>query len=76
MELRDVLKSYFTENIITIMEDLEYIEMIILHDDMKEILLKKLCLKPALLFKFENQQIPENLFYELISMSELRLEEH
>ncbi|CAG8784308.1 28701_t:CDS:2 [Gigaspora margarita] len=76
MELRDVLKLYFTENIITIMEDLEYIEMIILHDDIKEILLKKLCLKPALLFKFENLQISKNLFYELISMSELRLEEH
>ncbi|CAG8817771.1 2512_t:CDS:1, partial [Gigaspora margarita] len=76
MELRDVLKSYFTENIIAIMEDLELINMIILHDDMKKILLKKMCLKPELLFNFENQQIPENIFYELISMSELRLEEH
>ncbi|CAG8816108.1 43603_t:CDS:2, partial [Gigaspora margarita] len=76
MELRDVLKSYFTENFIIIMEDLEFIKMIILHDDIKKILLKKLCLKPELLFNFENKQIPENIFYELISMSELCLEEH
>ncbi|CAG8716659.1 28753_t:CDS:2 [Gigaspora margarita] len=76
MEFRDVLKSYFTDNIITIMEDLEFIGMIILHNDMKKILLKKLCLKLVLLFKFGNQQIPVNIFYKLISMSELRLEEY
>ncbi|CAG8855612.1 6947_t:CDS:1, partial [Gigaspora margarita] len=35
-----------------------------------------MCLKPELLFNFENQQIPENIFNELISMSELHLEEH
>ncbi|CAG8768865.1 5723_t:CDS:1, partial [Dentiscutata heterogama] len=81
MVLRDGLKSYFIENIMTIMKNnpllvLEFIKKFILYDDLKEVLLKALCLNPALLFNFDNKEIPENILHELISRSELCLEEN
>ncbi|CAG8493166.1 39334_t:CDS:2 [Gigaspora margarita] len=81
MVLRDGLKSYFIKNIITIMKNnpllvLEFIKKFILYDDLKEVLLKALCLNLALLFNFNNKEIPENILYELISRSELCLEEN
>ncbi|CAG8438119.1 7664_t:CDS:2 [Dentiscutata heterogama] len=81
MVLRDGLKSYFIKNIITIMKSnpllvLEFIKKFILYDDLKEVLLKALCLNLALLFNFGNKEIHENILHELISRSELCLEEN
>ncbi|CAG8646340.1 15089_t:CDS:2 [Dentiscutata erythropus] len=81
MVLRDGLKSYFIENIITIMKSnlllvLEFIKKFILYDDLKEVFLKALCLNPVLLFNFGNKEIHENILHELISRSELCLEEN
>ncbi|CAG8723287.1 3621_t:CDS:2, partial [Dentiscutata heterogama] len=81
MVLHNGLKSYFIENIITIMKNnplliLEFIKIFILYDDLKELLLKALCLNSALLFNFDNKEIPENILYELKLRSELCLEEN
>ncbi|CAG8731466.1 17172_t:CDS:2, partial [Dentiscutata erythropus] len=81
MVLRHGLKSYFIENIITIMKSnpllvLEFIKKFILYDDLKEVFLKALCLNPAQLFNFSNKEIHENILYKLISRSELCLEEN
>ncbi|KAF0395992.1 kelch-like protein 17 [Gigaspora margarita] len=82
MVLRDGLKSYFIKNIMTIIKNnpllvLEFIKKFILYDDLKEVLLKAfLCLNLALLFNFDNKEIPENILHELISRSELCLEEN
>ncbi|CAG8457421.1 21512_t:CDS:2 [Racocetra persica] len=81
MVLHDELKSYFIENIITIMKNnplliLEFVKIFILYDDLNELLLKALCLNPALLFNFDNKEISESILYELISRSELCLEEN